>query len=122
MMKSTVLNQAGYYALGIIMMKGVSLLMIPYVTRQLTPVEYGTLEILILFADVSTIIIGFGLVEALNRFVGLAKKEHSSRLISNCFSLSVVVALLAMLLIVIFSPSMCMLLWFPIFWIFSPFC
>lgn len=105
MMKSTVLNQAGYYALGIIMMKGVSLLMIPYVTRQLTPVEYGTLEILILFADVSTIIIGFGLVEALNRFVGLAKKEQSSRLISNCFSLSVVVALLAMLLIVIFSAD-----------------
>ena len=105
MMKATVLNQAGYYALGIIMMKGVSLLMIPYVTRQLTPVEYGTLEILILFADVSTIIIGFGLVEALNRFVGLAKKEHSSRLISNCFSLSVVVALLAMLLIVIFSAD-----------------
>ena len=71
-MKSTAINQAAYYALGIVMMKGISLLMIPFVTRQLTPVEYGTLEILLIFADVSTLIIGFGLVEALNRFIGLS--------------------------------------------------
>jgi len=106
-MKATVLNQAGYYALGIIMMKGVSLLMIPYVTRQLSPTEYGTLEILLIFADVTTIIIGFGLVEALNRFVGLANKEsgETESLVSNCFALAVCVALLAMVAIILSAQS-----------------
>ncbi len=106
-MKATVLNQAGYYALGIIMMKGVSLLMIPYVTRQLSPTEYGTLEILLIFADVTTIIIGFGLVEALNRFVGLANKDsaETESLISNCFALALLVALLAMVTIALSAQS-----------------
>lgn len=105
-MKATAVNQAGYYALGIIMMKGVSLLMIPYVTRQLSPTEYGTLETLLILADVATIIIGFGLVEALNRFVGLAKQENSSRLIANCFALSLLVSVLAIVLIASFANNL----------------
>lgn len=105
-MKTTALNQAGYYALGIILMKGVSLLMIPYVTRQLSPTEYGTLETLLVLADISTIIIGFGLVEALNRFVGLANKENANRLIANCFGLSICIAVLAMLLIMGFASTL----------------
>lgn len=97
-MKSTAINQAAYYALGIVMMKGISLLMIPYVTRQLSPVEYGTLEILLIFADVSTLIIGFGLVEALNRYVGLSSENSrdSQTLISQCFILAMCVCLMVM--------------------------
>lgn len=97
-MKSTAINQAAYYALGIVMMKGISLLMIPFVTRQLTPVEYGTLEILLIFADVSTLIIGFGLVEALNRFMGLSagNTRDSQVLISQCFTLAICVCVTIM--------------------------
>ena len=97
-MKSTAINQAAYYALGIVMMKGISLLMIPFVTRQLTPVEYGTLEILLIFADVSTLIIGFGLVEALNRFIGLStgNTRDSQVLISQCFTLAICVCVTIM--------------------------
>jgi O-antigen/teichoic acid export membrane protein len=102
-----VLSQAAYYALGIVIMKGISLLMIPYITRQLSPVEYGSLEILLLIADVCTIVIGFGLVEALNRFVGLAgdNKNESNVLIANCFSIAVMVSLLSMMLLVLFASS-----------------
>jgi len=97
-MKSSAINQAAYYALGIVMMKGISLLMIPYVTRQLSPTEYGTLEILLIFADISTLIIGFGLVEALNRYVGLSanNRGQSQTLISQCFTLAIFVCVLVM--------------------------
>jgi O-antigen/teichoic acid export membrane protein len=97
-MKSSAINQAAYYALGIVMMKGISLLMIPYVTRQLSPTEYGTLEILLIFADISTLIIGFGLVEALNRYAGLSSNNvvASKTLISQCFVLAIVVCMLVM--------------------------
>ena len=102
-----VLSQAAYYALGIVIMKGISLLMIPYITRQLSPIEYGSLEILLIVADVCTIVIGFGLVEALNRFVGLAgdNKNESNILIANCFSIAVIVSLLSMVLLVFFASS-----------------
>jgi len=97
-MKSSAINQAAYYALGIVMMKGISLLMIPFVTRQLSPTEYGTLEILLIFADISTLIIGFGLVEALNRYVGLSADNRgaSQTLISQCFTLAIFVCTLVM--------------------------
>jgi O-antigen/teichoic acid export membrane protein len=111
-MKSSAINQAAYYALGIVMMKGVSLLMIPYVTRQLSPTEYGTLEILLIFADISTLIIGFGLVEALNRYVGLSAENRgeSQTLISQCFTLAIFVCILVMVLLYFSASSIISLL------------
>lgn len=102
-----VLNQAAYYASGIVIMKGISLMMIPYITRQLSPIEYGSLEILLIIADICTIVIGFGLVEALNRFVGLAgnNKHESNILIANCFTIAVIVSLLSMILLGYFASN-----------------
>jgi O-antigen/teichoic acid export membrane protein len=105
-----VLNQAVYYALGIIMMKGISLLMIPYVTRQLTPVEYGTLETLLIMADLGTIVIGFGMVEALNRFVGMSDKQDCNRWVANCFVLTLAVVGISVLLVFSFSSNIASLL------------
>lgn len=111
-MKSTAIHQAAYYALGIIMMKGISLLMIPFVTRNLTTLEYGTLETLLIFADVSTIIIGFGLVEALTRYVGLSKQnnEESKNLIASCYSLALIVMLLCLCALCFFANTIISLL------------
>lgn len=111
-MKSTAMHQAAYYALGIVMMKGISLLMIPFVTRHLTTTEYGTLESLLVFADVATIIIGFGLVEALHRYVGLAdeKNSESKQLISNCYSLAIIVTVICMLSLLFFANNIIALL------------
>ncbi len=82
------LPQSAYYAIGIIMMKGVSLLMIPYITRKLSLAEYGSLESLVLLADIGTILFSFGLVDAMYRYVGTAHGKEKKRLISNCFTLS----------------------------------
>ncbi|USD43541.1 oligosaccharide flippase family protein [Vibrio sp. SCSIO 43135] len=88
------LSQSVYYAIGIIMMKGVSLLMIPYLTRTLTVAEFGALESLVLLADIGTILFSFGLVDAMYRYVGTAEGKHKQQLISNCFSLSCLLALI----------------------------
>lgn len=111
-MKSSAINQTAYYALGIVMMKGISLLMIPYVTRQLSPMEYGTLEILLIFADISTLIIGFGLVEALNRYVGssLSNNSESKTLISQCFILAIFVCTIMMMALYLSANSIINLL------------
>ncbi|BCL70396.1 LPS biosynthesis protein [Vibrio nigripulchritudo] len=104
------LTQSAYYAVGIIMMKGVSLMMIPYLTRKLSLSEYGSLEALLLLADIGTIVFSFGLVNAMYRYVGTAKGEEKRTLISNCFSLSAIFCVLGALLLIATVPLLVTLL------------
>jgi O-antigen/teichoic acid export membrane protein len=66
------LNQSSLYGLSIFLMKGISLVMLPIYTSYLMPSDYGRLEVLVIFSNIISIVLGFGLVEALYRFVGLA--------------------------------------------------
>ena len=77
------LNQSALYGLSIFLMKGISLIMLPIYTSYLMPTDYGRLEVLVVFSNIVSIILGFGLVEALYRFVGLAdglvqKQRHAA--------------------------------------------
>ena len=96
-MKANVLTQSANYALGLVMMKGVSVAMMPYITRHISAQTYGLMETLVVLADIGTIIIGCGLIEALYRFVGSAKGTERSRLIANCVLLSISAAVLGAL-------------------------
>ncbi|WP_375322461.1 lipopolysaccharide biosynthesis protein [Aliivibrio logei] len=104
------LKQSAYYAVGILMMKGISLVMIPYITHKMTLEEYGSLESLVLLADIGTILFGFGIVDAMYRYVGVAKGEEKRQLVSNCFTLSVFVCLLGGLFIAISLPALLLVL------------
>ncbi|OCH19783.1 lipopolysaccharide biosynthesis protein [Aliivibrio sp. 1S128] len=104
------LKQPAYYAVGILMMKGISLIMIPYITHKMTLEEYGSLESLILLADIGTILFGFGIVDAMYRYVGVSKGEEKRKLISNCFTLSVFVCLAGGFLMLISLPALLMIL------------
>lgn len=61
-------SQIAYYGLGIVLMKGVSLLMLPIVTRYLTPSEYGVLDVLLTWMNLLSIVLGMGFAEVLYRF------------------------------------------------------
>lgn len=98
------IKQSLYYGVGIVMMKGVSLLMMPYVTGQLDTKEYGSLEALILLADIGTILVGFGLIDAMYRFVGSSEGEKRQLLIANCFSLSLIAAVIGGVIVWFFMP------------------
>lgn len=63
-------RQAAIYALSLLATRGMSIVMLPYVTHTLSPAEYGTLELLQGFADAITVVFGFGLVEAMFRYAG----------------------------------------------------
>ncbi|NLS13441.1 oligosaccharide flippase family protein [Vibrio sp. SM6] len=104
------LKQAFYYATGIVMMKGISLIMLPYLTHKLTLADYGILESLILIADIGTIVFSFGIVEAMYRYVGGAEGKQRQRLISNCFTLSVIVSVIGGTLLLVTAPLLSALL------------
>jgi O-antigen/teichoic acid export membrane protein len=62
------LRQAACYAAAVAIGKGVSLLMMPILTGGMSRAEYGTLDVLQSIADVATVVLGLGLVDALYRF------------------------------------------------------
>lgn len=98
------IKQSLYYGVGIVMMKGVSLLMMPYVTGHLSTKEYGSVEALILLADIGTILVGFGLIDAMYRFVGSSEGEKRQLLIANCFSLSLIAAVMGGMIVWLIMP------------------
>lgn len=77
-------------------MKGISLVMLPIYTSYLMPSDYGRLEVLVVFSNIVSIVLGFGLVEALYRFVGLADGiEKKQRHAAECLLVAAIIALIS---------------------------
>ena len=90
------LNQSALYGLSIFLMKGISLVMLPIYTSYLMPSDYGRLEVLVVFSNIVSIVLGFGLVEALYRFVGLAEGiEKKQRHAAECLLVAAIIALIS---------------------------
>lgn len=90
------LNQSALYGLSIFLMKGISLVMLPIYTHYLTPADYGRLEVLVVFSNIVSIVLAFGLVEALYRFVGLADDtEQKKRHATECLSVAAIIAIIS---------------------------
>ncbi len=73
------LRQALFYGAGLVIMKGISFVMLPVVTRYLPVDVYGRLDVLITFMNLGSIVIGFGLVEAVYRYTGTAETQQERR-------------------------------------------
>ncbi|AXV19231.1 oligosaccharide flippase family protein [Aeromonas veronii] len=94
-----------YYAGGLLLMKGISLLMLPVLTHQLLPREYGQLEVLLTLINLGSLILGFGLVDALYRFAGLAKDEQErQQVVARMFGLVWLIALASLVLLWLLAP------------------
>jgi O-antigen/teichoic acid export membrane protein len=90
------INQSVLYGLGIFLMKGISLIMLPVYTHYLSPADYGRLEVLVVSANIFSIILSFGLVEALCRFVGLTKEpDDKKRHAGECLFLAIIIAVIS---------------------------
>lgn len=73
---NTALRQALFYGVGLVIMKGISFVMLPIVTRYLPVEVYGRLDVLVTLMNLGSIVIGFGLVEAVYRYSGAAETEQ----------------------------------------------
>lgn len=73
------LSQTILYGVSIALMKGVSLLMLPFIAHHLPAVAFGRLEVLSSLAVVGSILVGMGLEDTLYRFAGHAKDEEERR-------------------------------------------
>lgn len=91
------LRQHAFYALGIVVMKGVSFFMLPFIARHLSPDEFGRLEILTSLGAVGGIVVGFGLLNTLFRFAGMAGTvAERRRIVAETFGLNLVIGAIAL--------------------------
>ena len=94
-----------YYAGGLLLMKGISLLMLPVLTHLLAPREYGQLEVLLTIINLGSLILGFGLVDALYRFAGMAADEgERKQVVARVFGLVWIIALASLVLLWWLAP------------------
>lgn len=61
-------KNSAVYAVGIILSRLVSFLMIPVYTRVLTPADYRVIETIVRLVDILSILLALGMSEALLRY------------------------------------------------------
>lgn len=104
MIINTNIKQVFLYGLGIVSLKLISLLMLPIVTRILSPSEYGSLEVLLTFNNLLLIILSFGLSDAIFRFGGTAKSDTAMETIcGNAATLALKISLVFCIPMIIFA-------------------
>ncbi len=107
-----ILNQTLFYGASVALMKGISLLMLPFIAHQLTPAEFGRLETLTTLAILCSIIFAAGLEDTLYKHVGFAKtRQAKHQQAANIYGLSCTLVVLVLLAIPLLSKLAW--LWLP---------
>lgn len=92
------IKQSLLYGASIALMKGVSLLMLPFIANHIIAHEFGRLEVISTLAVIGSILVGMGLEDTLFRFVGPEKDPHKRKLIcAQIFSLTLVIGSLTLI-------------------------
>lgn len=92
-------KQSILYGMSIALMKGVSLLILPFVTHQLTTAEYGRLEVIGTISIIGSILVGMGLEDTLFRFAGsTTNKQQRARIASEIFSLTILITVITLII------------------------
>jgi O-antigen/teichoic acid export membrane protein len=86
------MSHAGIYAVGILLSRAVSFLMLPVYTRLLTPSDYGVMELLEVTVDIVSIVTGMGVVQGLFKFYYQSDGEGDRKTIVSTTFLLIIFA------------------------------
>lgn len=96
---SQAMKQGMLYGASIALMKGTSLLMLPFIANYLAAEQFGRLEVISTLAVIGSILVGMGLEDTLFRFAGTEKSATKRRNISaEIFSITLLIGLFTLLL------------------------
>lgn len=92
------IKQSLLYGASIALMKGISLLMLPFIANHISAEEFGRLEVLTTLAVIGSILVGMGLEDTLFRFAGAEKEANKRRHISaEIFTLTILIGTLTLI-------------------------
>lgn len=99
------IKQSLLYGASIALMKGVSLLMLPFIANHITAEEFGRLEVITTLAVIGSILVGMGLEDTLFRFAGPESDIEKRRYISaEIFTLTIIIGVLTLIGGVMIAP------------------
>lgn len=99
------------YGLGLASTKVISFLLLPIVTRILSPAEYGTMEVMLTFLGLLATGANFGLSSAIFRFGGTAKTPREvDKICRNATTQALIIGCIVCLPIIVFSSQVADLL------------
>src|SRR5208282_4519621 len=105
--KSKLLHQSGFYLIGQILQKAVSLLLVPLWTRYLTPSDYGIMGTLAAYSGMLAVLLLFGIHAAVTRHYFDFKQDHEAQrryVTSNFLFMAVVPGIIIAALILFGAP------------------
>ncbi|MCP3870941.1 MAG: oligosaccharide flippase family protein [Gammaproteobacteria bacterium] len=92
------LRQTMLYGASVALMKGISLLMLPFIAHHLSTDAFGRLEVISSLAVIGSILVGMGLEDALFRFAGASKDPtERRRLAAEVFGLTLIIGTTALI-------------------------
>ena len=92
------IKQSLLYGASIALMKGVSLLMLPFIANHIVAHEFGRLEVISTLAVIGSILVGMGLEDTLFRFAGTEKDTQKRKQIcAEIFTLTLLIGSLTLL-------------------------
>ena len=105
------LTQTLLYGFSIALMKGVSLLMLPFVAHHLTPTEFGRLEVISSLALVGSVMVGMGLEHTLYRFSGTCTCDIKQKSVAaQIFCIALIIGITSLVASHTLAPSIAALL------------
>jgi O-antigen/teichoic acid export membrane protein len=104
---ASAVSQTVLYGFSIVAMKGISILMLPFIAQRLTQPAFGRLEVLSSLAVVISIIVGLGLEDTLYRFAGQAKTIVQRRsFAARIFGLGIVLGAVSLAIVWSLAPAL----------------
>lgn len=93
------------YTVGTVLARMMSLLMLPIYTRNLTPADYGVLQLLEMTVDIGTILIVAGMTAGLQKFYfESGSPQERKELVASAFALEMALGLATTLLLLVAAP------------------
>ncbi|WP_375319947.1 lipopolysaccharide biosynthesis protein [Aliivibrio logei] len=102
---SPTLKSTSLYVSSIILMKGISLFMLPYIANHISQSELGRLEFLVTFSMLLSAVLGFSLHKALCVFIEREQDPHKKRKITGeIFTLAMIIGVISLVVIWLSTP------------------
>lgn len=93
------------YAIGTVLARTLSLVMLPIYTRNLTPADYGVLQLLEMTVDVGTLLIVAGMTAGLQKFYFEAGSDTERKdLVASAFALEMGLGLVTTAMLLVAAP------------------
>ena len=93
-----------FYGLSIVLMKGLSLIMLPLIASYLSPSALGQLELLTTAAILASLFVAMGLEDCLFRFASNTQGRAQRKIVASLYAWALIIGFIALIIGAVLAP------------------